>query len=90
MDQTVVTKVESALSEVLEREVTELTEEMRLFEDLHLDSTSVMEMLMELEDSMGITVDPEDLDMDDFASIGTLVRWLHRVSPDPQLQGAGE
>ncbi|MEV2262637.1 acyl carrier protein [Streptomyces anulatus] len=87
-NSTIVAQVETALSEVLEREVTGLTEDVRLFEDLHLDSTSVMEMLMELEDSMKILIDPEDLDMEDFRTISTLTGYLRRISPEPQ--GAGE
>ena len=75
----VVESVESALTEVLEREVSGLTADVRLFEDLHLDSTSVMEMLMSLEDSMNIAVDPETLDMDDFMTVGTLTAYLQRL-----------
>lgn len=72
----VISAVESALSEVLERTVSDLTEDMRLFEDLHLDSTSVLELLMALEDAIDISVDPEDLDMDDFKSVGTLTDYV--------------
>lgn len=72
----VVAAVESALGEVLERPVTGLTEDLRLFEDLHLDSTSVLEMLMALEDAIDISVDPESLDMDDFKSVGTLTDYV--------------
>ncbi|EHN75370.1 acyl carrier protein [Streptomyces coelicoflavus] len=86
-NSTIVAQVETALGEVLERDVTGLTEDVRLFEDLHLDSTSVMEMLMELEDSMKIVIDPENLDMDDFQSIGTLTQYLRRISPAPQDAG---
>ncbi|MER6030920.1 phosphopantetheine-binding protein [Streptomyces sp. NPDC001851] len=86
MDKQIVAQVEAALSDVLEREITGLTEDTRLLEDLHLDSTSVMEMLMFLEDSLGIVIDPENLDMEDFQSIGTLTAYLARVSPEPQLQ----
>ncbi|BFP54828.1 acyl carrier protein [Streptomyces griseus] len=86
-DNTIVAQVETALSEVLEREVTGLTEDIRLFEDLHLDSTSVMEMLMELEDSMKIVIDPENLDMDDFQTIATLTGYLRRISPEQQDAG---
>ncbi|GAA4321879.1 phosphopantetheine-binding protein [Streptomyces venetus] len=75
----VVESVETALTEVLEREVSGLTPEVRLFEDLHLDSTSVMEMLMSLEDSMDVAVDPETLDMDDFMTVGTLTAYLQRL-----------
>lgn len=74
--QEVVATVEVALTEVLEREITGLTEEVRLFEDLHLDSTSVLELLMALEDGMDIVIDPESLDMDDFKSVGTLTSYL--------------
>ncbi|MFF1277290.1 acyl carrier protein [Streptomyces marokkonensis] len=75
----VVESVETALTEVLEREVSGLTAEVRLFEDLHLDSTSVMEMLMSLEDSMNVAIDPETLDMDDFMTVGTLTAYLQRL-----------
>ena len=71
-----VAAIETALTEVLEREVSGLTENTRLFDDLHLDSTSVLELLMALEDIVGISVDPETLDMDDFRSVGTLAGYL--------------
>jgi acyl carrier protein len=37
-----------------------------------MDSTGVLELLMALEDNLGIEVDPENLDMDDFKTVGTL------------------
>ncbi|WP_371482680.1 acyl carrier protein [Kitasatospora sp. NBC_00315] len=74
--QNVVSAVEAALSEVLERAVGDLSEDARLFEDLHLDSTSVLELLMVLEDTVDISVDPEELDMDDFRSVGTLTDYV--------------
>ncbi|MFJ7152244.1 acyl carrier protein [Streptomyces sp. NPDC100445] len=83
----VISAVEKSLSEVLERPVTGLTEEVRLFEDLHLDSTSVLELLMELEDAVDISVDPEDLDMDDFKSVGTLTDYV--LSQAAQTTGEG-
>jgi acyl carrier protein len=72
----VVSAIEKALAEVLEREVPPLTEEMRFFEDLHLDSTSIMELLISLEDGIGFVVDPETLDMDDFKSVGSFTTFL--------------
>ncbi|MFJ1798403.1 MULTISPECIES: acyl carrier protein [unclassified Streptomyces] len=83
--QNVVTAIEAALSEVLEREVDGLTKDVRLFEDLHLDSTSVLEMLMALEDGIGIVVDPEDLDMDDFKSVGTLTDYVLAQQPTSEV-----
>ncbi|MFJ8953501.1 phosphopantetheine-binding protein [Streptomyces sp. NPDC102381] len=72
----VITAIESALTEVLEREVTGTEQSTRLFEDLHLDSTSVLELLMSLEDSTGIEVDPEEIDADDFQTVGTLTDFV--------------
>ncbi|MEW9514571.1 MULTISPECIES: phosphopantetheine-binding protein [Streptomyces] len=72
MDRTdVTTALETALSTVLDRPVTELRGGTRLFDDLHLDSTTMLEMLMELEDSLGLEVDPEELDADDFETVDT-------------------
>ncbi len=80
-----VAAIETALREVLEREISGLTEDTRLFDDLHLDSTSVLELLMALEDIVGISVDPETLDMDDFASVGTLAHYLDVQQANPLL-----
>jgi acyl carrier protein len=74
--QDVVAAISEALAVVLKREAPELTEDIRLFEDLHLDSTSILELLMAIEDGVGIEVDPEILDMDDFRTVGTLADYV--------------
>ncbi|GGS81684.1 acyl carrier protein [Streptomyces badius] len=74
--QNVRTALENALTDVLERPVTGLTGEVKLFDDLHLDSTTMLEMLMALEDSIGLVVDPEDLDADDFVSVDTFTDFV--------------
>jgi len=61
-----------SLSEVLNREVPELREDARLFEDLALDSTSVIELLMVLEDSFGLAIDPEELGPEVFDTVASL------------------
>jgi acyl carrier protein len=77
MDRTkIVAAIETALSEVLEREISGLTEEQRLFDDLHLDSTSVLELLMLVEDGTGISVDPEDLNIDHLQSVGSFADYV--------------
>jgi acyl carrier protein len=70
--QIIVERITDALSEVLKRDVTGATEETRLIEDLQMDSTSVLELLMAVEDTLGFEVDPESLQMDDFKTVGTL------------------
>ncbi|GAA3761485.1 acyl carrier protein [Spinactinospora alkalitolerans] len=81
--QEIITAITAALSSVLEREVEGTTEETRLFDELHLDSTSVLELLMSIEDGTGIEVDPENLDMNDFASVGTLATYLQSQEAAP-------
>lgn len=68
--------VTKALAEVMQRDYSDANEETRLFEDLHLDSTSVLTVLMALEDHTGLEVDPESLQMDDFRTVGTLADYL--------------
>ncbi|KJK46889.1 acyl carrier protein [Lentzea aerocolonigenes] len=65
----VVTALEKALTEVLDQPVHDLKGDTRLFEDLHLDSTTALETLMALEDTIGLEVDPEELDADDFETV---------------------
>ena len=50
----------------------------RIMEDIGLDSTSAMEVLMELEDRSPLEVDPNDLDIDDFRTVGAFVHFLDR------------
>ncbi|MEU5693152.1 acyl carrier protein [Actinosynnema sp. NPDC020468] len=73
--QEVVAAIGAALADVLEREVA-LTEETRLFDDLRLDSSSVLELLMIVEDATGITVDPEDLDIDYLRSVRSFADYV--------------
>ncbi|MFC9285567.1 acyl carrier protein [Streptomyces sp. NPDC057052] len=62
----------NALAEVLHKELPELTPSTRLFSDLALDSTSVIELLMELEDTLGLQIDPDELTPDVFETVGSL------------------
>lgn len=79
----IVDAVKAALAEVLQRELPDVDEHTRLFEDLHLDSTSVLELLMALEDSVGLVVDPEQLRPEDFQTIGSLVDYTSGQLAEP-------
>lgn len=81
--QEVVTALETALTEVLEHPVTGLSGEIRLFDDLHLDSTTMLEMLMALEESIGLVVDPEELDVDDFETVDTFTDFVLSAQGSP-------
>jgi acyl carrier protein len=69
-----------SLSEVLEHDVPEVSEDTRLMEDLNMDSTSVLELLMALEDNAGFEVDASNLNMDDFKTVGTLADYFLRAA----------
>ncbi|MCX4750458.1 acyl carrier protein [Kitasatospora sp. NBC_01287] len=72
----ILVQLQRSLSEVLNREVPELREDARLFEDLALDSTSVIELLMSLEDTVGLEIDPDELGPEVFRTVGTLVDYV--------------
>lgn len=61
------------LSEVLKIELPDVTERTRLFDELHLDSTASLELLMAVEEAVGVEFDVEELNMADFQTVGTLV-----------------
>jgi acyl carrier protein len=79
------TALRTALGEVLDRDLPEFTDGTRLFGDLGLDSTSVIELLMALEDSVGVQLDPEELTAEVFDTVGTLTTYLStcRATPEP-------
>lgn len=79
MDRTqIVEHVRVALGEVLNRQIDSLAEETRLFEDLALDSTSVIELLMGLEDTMDIEIDADELEPEVFQTVGSLTDYVEQ------------
>lgn len=51
--------------------------ETRLFEDLNMDSTSSLELLMALEEVIdGLVIDPETLDVEHFKTVGNLATYI--------------
>ena len=72
----IISKIRLSLGEVLKRDVSDASEETLLVEDLQMDSTAVLELLMALEDHLDLEVDPEQLQMDDFRTIGTLADYV--------------
>ncbi len=68
--------VRLALSAVLNRDLPELSEESRLFEDLGLDSTSVIELLMSLETSINLEIEPDSLEPEVFMTVRSLADYI--------------
>jgi acyl carrier protein len=61
---------------VLKREVAELPESTRLFDELGLSSASTLELLLELEEDLEVQIDVEEIDQNDLESIGALASFV--------------
>ncbi|MEY9870940.1 acyl carrier protein [Streptacidiphilus sp. MAP12-33] len=72
----VVHAVVAALAEVLGRELPGVTGTTRLFDDLNVDSTGVLGLLMGLEDGLDIEVDTDELEQHHLESVGALADYL--------------
>jgi acyl carrier protein len=66
------------LSEMLPSKPAVIGEDTRLFEDLGFDSTNVLELLMQLEDHLGVEFDPYLIEPQDFATIASVVEFISR------------
>jgi acyl carrier protein len=54
----------------------EVTDSMRLMEDLGLTSVSTLELMLELEDALEIQIDVEQIEPADLASLGALADYI--------------
>ncbi|MET7482501.1 acyl carrier protein [Streptomyces sp. NPDC005538] len=77
--QDVVRSVVDALSEVLNRELPDADAGTRLFEDLGLDSTAVLELLMAVENRLDVEFDPDTFEQEHFASVGSLSTYIREA-----------
>lgn len=72
--------VTGALAQMLGRDQASIDPQMRLFEDLAFDSTSVLELLMQLETELGVEFDAETLEPNDFETVASLVAYVAKES----------
>jgi len=82
--QRVVDSIGQLLPRVLKREISELPESARLFDELGLSSATTLELLLELEENLEIQIDVEEIDQDDLESIGALASFVasHTLTDD--------
>ena len=71
-----------AVEKVTRRDVPTLSADTPL-PALGLDSTGMLELLMELEDLATFVVEPDDLNPEVFMTVGTLCDYLTRMSTVP-------
>ncbi|WP_131743278.1 phosphopantetheine-binding protein [Actinomadura roseirufa] len=72
----VLEQVVIAVKKVAPYETTAMTTHTRLVEDIGLDSTSILELLMELEESVGFEVDVDELEPAAFQTLGSLAQYV--------------
>lgn len=64
------------LPRVLRREVPGVSEQTTLMEDLGLTSSTTLELLLELEESLEIQINVEDIAEDDVTKLGALADYI--------------
>jgi acyl carrier protein len=74
-----VAAVIDALTSVLPPDAGELTEQTGLFQELGLDSTSILDVLLSIEESLDTEFDTDELEMSHFSTVGSLVDFLSTV-----------
>jgi acyl carrier protein len=72
----VVDSICALLPRVLKRDVTAAAESTALMEDLGMSSTTALELMLELEERLELEISVEDLDRDDFTTVGTLADYV--------------
>jgi acyl carrier protein len=75
-DVEIVEAITAAIAEVLGKTPEGVDEHTRLAEDLGLDSTSVLSLLMALEDTLHIQVDPDTLEQHHLETVGSLAGYI--------------
>ncbi|WP_020519777.1 phosphopantetheine-binding protein [Catelliglobosispora koreensis] len=72
----VVEHIFTLLPRVLKREVSTPTEEMNLMHDLGMSSTTALELVLELEEVLEREISVEDMNREDFDTVGTLATYV--------------
>ncbi|WP_405584017.1 acyl carrier protein [Streptomyces sp. NBC_01092] len=68
--------VRQGLTEVLGKDVSGAEEGVRLFDELGLDSSSALELLITIEEILDVQFDAEDLEMTHFETVGSLADFV--------------
>ncbi|MGW3655065.1 acyl carrier protein [Streptomyces sp. NPDC005151] len=72
----IIEHLRQSLTVILGRPLPEFDEETRILEDLEMDSMRFVELLMSLEDTLGLEADPETLDPEVFQSAGAFAAYI--------------
>jgi acyl carrier protein len=73
---TIIEHIRRSLTGTLGSEITGLHETTMLYEDLGVESIGTLYLLLNLEETLGIEVDPEDLETEIFRTVGSLADYV--------------
>jgi acyl carrier protein len=68
--------IRDLLPRVLKREVDAVTADTELLDALGLTSTTGLELVLELEEQLDLEISVEELDRDDFGTVGSLADYV--------------
>jgi len=72
----VLDNIVALLPRVLKREMPDANEQSTLMEDLGMSSTTALELVLELEESLEREISVEDLGREDFDTVGSLANYV--------------
>ena len=72
----VLDNIVALLPRVLKREMADANENSTLMEDLGMSSTTALELVLELEESLEREISVEDLGREDFDTVGSLANYV--------------
>jgi acyl carrier protein len=76
LTQSIAERTRQVLGQMVSRDPATLTDETRLFAELGLDSTNALELLMQLEDELGVRIDADNLEQKDLETVGSLTAYF--------------
>ena len=68
--------LKEAVENVLGEKINNFNQSSRLFDDLKMDSTTMLETLIELAEKLGLDINPEELDIEDFLTVDSYVNFI--------------
>ena len=77
-------EIKNVLEKVLGRSLPDLTPDTRLLAELSLDSSTLLDVLMDLEDSSGFRADVDELDTSVLETVGSLADYIVRMTAEAQ------
>lgn len=78
--QAVLEQLLSIVADKLEHELPpQVTESSRLFEDVGIDSIMILQLIVYVEETFGVTVPDENVDAGSFETVGGLITFIQEL-----------